>query len=71
MVLAFKADILPNGVLSDGDCMPTTFCRKLLDVAGKVVETSNYIYLKATEEIYDRLKLDEIWYQTNSPPSPP
>jgi len=33
---AFKADLLPEGILSDGDCMPTTFRRKLLDVAGKV-----------------------------------
>lgn len=67
---AFKADVLPEGMLSDGDCMPETFRRKLLDVAGKVVETSNYIYLKVTEAIYDRLKLDEIWAQANSPPVP-
>jgi len=41
---AFKADILPERVLSGADCMPTTFRWKLLDVSGKGVETSNYIY---------------------------
>ena len=64
---AFKADILPEGVLS-AECMPSTFRRKLIDVAGKVVKTGRCVYLKVTEQVYDRFHLDEIWTQVNSPP---
>jgi len=66
---AFKADALPEEVLTER-CMPDTFRRKLMDGAGTVVETGQYIYLNVTEAVYDRLKLDEIWSTPNAPPVP-
>lgn len=63
---AFKVDVsepvLPTTVYA------TTFRRRFIDVAGKVVGHAGRLVLKVTHATLDRLKLDELWLRCSSPP---
>ena len=66
---SFKADVadpvLPRTVY------PTTFRRRFLDVAGKIVRHAGRIVLKVTRAAMDGLKLAEVWQRCLSPPRIP
>ncbi|MFB6215235.1 MAG: hypothetical protein ABEI54_05115, partial [Candidatus Bipolaricaulia bacterium] len=63
---AFKRDITKDQIRPV--CYPSTFKRKFIDVAGKVVRTSGYTVLKVTKAVWNRLHVPEIWERVNSPP---
>ncbi len=46
----------------------TTFRRKLIDIAAKIVKTSGEIILKVTLATWNALKLDVLWEKSGSPP---
>ncbi len=66
---AFKADVtnivIPNTVYA------TTFRRRFLDVAGKIVSHANRIVLKVTSATMERLNLSKLWLACSSPQSIP
>lgn len=63
---AFKRDVTKDQIRPV--CYPSTFKRRFIDVAGKVVSSSGYLTLKVTKAIWDRLHVPEIWERVNSPP---
>ena len=65
---AFKRDITKDQIRPV--CDPSTFKRRFIDVAGKVVRTSGYLTLKVTRAVWNRLHVPEIWKRVNSPPVP-
>jgi hypothetical protein len=65
---AFKRDVTRDQIRPV--CYPSTFKRKFIDVAGKVVRTSGYTVLKVTKAVWNRLHVPEIWQRVNSPPVP-
>ncbi|MCK5656158.1 MAG: IS1380 family transposase [Candidatus Aureabacteria bacterium] len=46
---------------------PSTFRRKLVDFAGKVVSHANTVTLKVTKYIYDSLNIKELWERCHNP----
>jgi len=63
---AFKRDISKDQIRPA--CYPSTFRRRFIDVAGKVVRTSGYLILKVTKAVWNRLHVPDIWKRVNSPP---
>lgn len=63
---AFKRDVTKNQV--SPACYPSTFKRKFIDVAGKVVSTGRKMVLKVTRAVWNRLDVPEVWERVNSPP---
>ena len=66
---AFKADVT-NIVIPD-TVYATTFRRRFIDVAGKIVTHAGRIVLKITRATLARLKMDELWLRCSSPPQLP
>ncbi len=66
---AFKADV--TELVAPVSAYATTFRRRFLDVAGKIVNHAGRIVLKVTQATLDRLKLDELWLRCSSPPQLP
>lgn len=66
---AFKQDVadiaIPKTVYA------TTFRRRFLDVAGKIVTHAGRTVLKVTQAVFERLKLDRLWLVCSSPPKIP
>jgi hypothetical protein len=48
-------------------CYPTTFRRKLIDFAAKIVGTGNRIILQVSEAIWDGNKIWQLWQRCNRP----
>ena len=63
---AFKADVT-DGVVPE-TAYATTFRRRFLDLAGKIVNHAGRIVMKVTQATMDRLNLDELWLRCSSPP---
>ena len=66
---SFKADVTDPVV--PPTAYPTTFRRRFLDVAGKIVRHAGRIVLKVTRAAMDGLKLAEVWQRCLSPPRIP
>jgi len=49
-------------------CYATTFRRKIIDIAAKIVHTSGYLILKVTEETWKTLKVLRLWDLSGAPP---
>jgi hypothetical protein len=64
---AYKRDVC-KGVVP-AEVYPTTFRRKLIDVAGKMVRHGGQIILKVTEAVWDRLQMPLLWRRANAPPA--
>ena len=47
---------------------PNTFRRNLIDFAVKIVTHGGVIILKVTEQIKEKLKVEELWKLCKSPP---
>ena len=65
---AFKRDVTKDQVLPA--CYPSTFKRKFIDIAGKVVSTGREMVLKVTRAVWKRLNVPGLWKRVNSPPVP-
>ena len=63
---AFKRDVTKDQIRPV--CYPSTFKRRFIDVAGKVVSSSGYLTLKVTRAVWNRLHVPKIWERVNSPP---
>ena len=63
---AFKRDVAREQI--SPACYPSTFKRKFIDVAGKVISTGRELILKVTQPVWNRLRIPEIWKRVNSPP---
>jgi len=63
---AFKRDVTRDQIRPV--CYPSTFKRRFIDIAGKVVSSSGYLVLKVTKAVWDRLHVPEVWERVNSPP---
>ena len=63
---AFNRDVTKESICPD--VYPTTFRRIALDIAGKIVVTGGRTILKVTRAVWERLNLQKIWEQANSPP---
>ena len=48
-------------------CYPTTFRRKLIDFAAKIVGTGNKIILRVSEAIWDGNRIWQLWQRCNNP----
>ena len=66
---AFKADV--TDLVVPETAYATTFRRRFIDVAGKIVNHAGRIVLKITQAALDRLRLDELWLLCSSPPKLP
>jgi hypothetical protein len=66
---AFKADVT-DPVIPE-TAYATTFRRRFLDIAGKIVSHSNRITLKVSRSVFERLQLDRLWLLCSSPPRLP
>jgi hypothetical protein len=66
---AFKADV--TDLVVPQTAYATTLRRRLLDVAGKIVNHSGRITLKVTQAVLDHLQLDKLWLRCLSPPKLP
>jgi len=66
---AFKSDVSEPVVPETA--YATTLRRKLIDVAGKIVNHAGKIVLKVTQTALDCLRLDEMWRLCSSPPPIP
>lgn len=62
----FKEDT--SGEVIPLECYATTFRRKLIDIAMKVVRTGGEIVIKFTQSAWDALQLDKLWERCNNPP---
>ena len=51
-------------------CYPTTFRRRFIDFAVKIVKTGGDIVLKVTQSIWDGLTIAVLWEKCNNPPLP-
>jgi hypothetical protein len=63
---AFKEDVC-SGIVPV-TAYATTVRRKLIDIAAKIVATSDKIILKLTRPTWERLKFDMLWERSGSPP---
>lgn len=66
---SFKADVTDPVVAATA--YATTFRRRFLDVAGKIVRHAGRVVLKVTRATLEALKLDELWQRCSSPPRIP
>lgn len=66
---AFKSDV--SDPVVPETAYATTLRRKLIDVAGKIVNHAGKIVLKVTQAALDCLRLDELWRLCSSPPPIP
>lgn len=66
---AFKADV--SDLVVPETAYATTLRRKLIDVAGKIVNHAGKVVLKVTQAVLDHLRLDELWRLCSSPPPIP
>ena len=48
-------------------CYPTTFRRKLIDFAAKIIETGNRIILQVSESVWDVNRIWQLWQRCNRP----
>jgi hypothetical protein len=64
---AFKRDVCEGIVPSE--VYPTTFRRRVIDVAGKVVRHGGQLILKVGEAVWERLKVPLLWRRANAPPA--
>jgi hypothetical protein len=48
-------------------CYPTTFRRKLIDFAAKIVGTGNRIILQVSEAVWDGNRIWQLWQRCNRP----
>lgn len=48
-------------------CYPTTFRRKLIDFAAKIIGTGNRIKLQVSEAVWDGNKIWQLWQRCNRP----
>jgi len=48
-------------------CYPTTFRRKLIDFAAKIVGTGNRIILQVSKAVWDGNKIYQLWQRCNNP----
>lgn len=48
-------------------CYPTTFHRKLIDFAAKIIQSGNRIILNVTRAIWERNKIEQLWRRCNNP----
>lgn len=62
---AYKHDVVHDIV--PVTCYPTTFRRRLIDFAAKVVSSSGQFILKVVRSVYDDLKLEAIWKRIATP----
>ena len=62
----FKVDV--SAPVIPPTVYPTTFRRRFVDIAGKIVSHSGQIVLKVTQATMRRLKLDDLWLRASSPP---
>lgn len=49
-------------------CYATTFRRKVIDIAAKIVKTSGKIILKVTSAVWKHLSIDILWERSKTPP---
>lgn len=66
---SFKADVCDPVVPTTA--YATTFRRRFLDVAGKIVHHAGQVVLKVTRATMKGLKLDDLWLRCSSPPPIP
>jgi len=62
---AFKHDVTHDIVPET--CYPTTFRRRLIDFAAKVVSSGGQFTLKVVQTVYDGLKLEAVWERIATP----
>jgi hypothetical protein len=48
---------------------PTTFRRKIIDIAAKIVRHSGRVIIKVPEAIWKQLRFDELWKRSAQPPT--
>ena len=65
---AFKEDVSANVIPKV--CYATTFRRKIIDIAAKIVRTGGKVILKVTEYIWKALDVLRLWDLCNKPPVP-
>jgi len=65
---AFKEDV--SGDVIPKVCYATTFRRKIIDIAAKIVRTGGEVILRVTEEIWNALKIMRLWELSGTPPVP-
>ena len=56
---AYKHDVTHD--IIPATCYPTTFRRRLVDFAAKVVSSGGRFTLKVVQSVYDGLKLETVW----------
>ena len=62
---AFKCDVTHD--IIPKTCYPTTFRRRLIDFAVKVISSSGQFILKVVQTIYDSLNLETVWERVATP----
>jgi hypothetical protein len=63
----YKEDVAYDVVKST--CYPTTFRRKLIDFAAKIIGTGNRIKMQVSKAVWDGNKIWQLWQRCNSPVS--
>lgn len=63
---SFKEDVCAPAI--DINAYPTTFRRKIVDIAVKIVRHAGKIILKVPEAIWNHLHFDELWRRSAQPP---
>ncbi|MCK4815361.1 IS1380 family transposase [bacterium] len=64
---SFKEDVTQPAI--NITVYPTTFRRKLIDIAAKIVHHGGKITLKVTEAVWEGLNFSELWRRCNDPPN--
>lgn len=62
----FKADVCHPVI--PVSCYATTFRRRIVDVAGKIVRHGGQTVLKLTGAVWDQLQIQELWRKSGDPP---
>ncbi|MCK4420984.1 hypothetical protein KAW18_07950 [candidate division WOR-3 bacterium] len=64
----FKKDVVERVVtIIEEKGYATTFRRRIIDFAAKIVRTGREIILKATGAVWERIKIQKLWEKANSP----
>ena len=63
---AFKEDVCAPGL--SPVAYPTTFRRKIIDIAAKIVRHAGRVILKVPEAVWKHLRFDELWKRSAQPP---
>jgi len=66
LVEAFKEDVSRDVIPQV--CYATTFRRRFIDTAGKIVKSAGRTILKVTGSVWETLKVERLWKLANSPP---